>query len=98
MKELGEQSPDLHRQMITALDPQKLDLLYLYGEEIAPLAAAAKTVFQPDAIKYFRQDDNGDDALDALRKDLLNNLAPQDQLLLKGSNSMKLSVLVDDLC
>ena len=97
MKELGEQSPQLHRQMITALDPQKLDLLYLYGEEIEPLAAAAMTVFEPDAVKYFRKD-NEKDALDALLKDLLNTLSSQDQLLLKGSNSMKLSTLIDGLC
>ncbi|MDN5965548.1 MAG: UDP-N-acetylmuramoyl-tripeptide--D-alanyl-D-alanine ligase [Lactococcus sp.] len=97
MKELGEQSEQLHRQMITALDPQKLDLLYLYGEEIEPLAAAAMTVFEPDAVKYFRKD-NEKDALDALLKDLLDTLSSQDQLLLKGSNSMKLSTLIDGLC
>ena len=97
MKELGEQSPQLHRQMITALDPQKLDLLYLYGEEIAPLAVAALTVFEPDAVKYFRKDIEKD-TLDALLTDLLNNLGPQDLLLLKGSNSMKLSALIDGLC
>ena len=48
-------------------------------------------------IKYFRKD-NEKDALDALLKDLLNTLSSQDQLLLKGSNSMKLSTLIDGLC
>jgi UDP-N-acetylmuramoyl-tripeptide--D-alanyl-D-alanine ligase len=32
MKELGEQTAQLHAEMMTALNPEKLDLLYLYGK------------------------------------------------------------------
>lgn len=96
MKELGEQSALLHRDMITALDPTKLDLVYLYGEEMLALAALAKAKFPSGAVKYFRKDAQADefsDLQEALSKDLL----PNDQLLLKGSNSMHLSDIVKAL-
>ena len=100
MKELGEQSAQLHAAMITALNPEKLDLLYLYGQEMLPLAQLAQEIFPPDTVKYFRKDDgkdDGKDELDHLVQALLTDLKPADQVLLKGSNSMRLAEVVKQL-
>lgn len=96
MKELGEQSAQLHRDMITALDPKKLDLVYLYGEEMLALAALAKDKFPKGAVKYFRKD-SAVDEFSELQEALAKELMPNDQLLLKGSNSMHLSDIVKGL-
>ena len=96
MKELGEQSAQLHAAMITALNPDKLDLLYLYGQEMLPLAQLAQEIFPPDTVKYFRKDDEKDE-LDNLAQALLADLKPADQVLLKGSNSMRLAEVVKQL-
>ena len=82
--------------MITALNPEKLDLLYLYGQEMLPLAQLAQEIFPPDTVKYFRKDD-GKDELDHLVQALLTDLKPADQVLLKGSNSMRLAEVVKQL-
>ena len=96
MKELGEQSAQLHAAMITALNPEKLDLLYLYGQEILPLAQLAQEIFPPERVKYFRKDDEKDE-LENLAQALLADLKSADQVLLKGSHSMRLAEIVKQL-
>lgn len=93
MKELGEQSARLHAAMITALNPEKLDLLYLYGQDMLPLSQLAQEIFPPERVKYFRKDDEKDE-LENLSQALLDDLKPMDQILLKGSNSMRLAEVV----
>lgn len=82
--------------MITALDPEKLDLVYLYGEEMLALAALAEDKFPKGTVKYFRKDAHTDEFSD-LQAALAKELMPNDQLLLKGSNSMHLSDIVKGL-
>lgn len=96
MKELGEQSAQLHAAMITALNPEKLDLLYLYGQDMLPLAQLAQEIFPPERVKYFRKDDAKDE-LENMVQDLLAELKSADQILLKGSNSMRLAEVVKQL-
>ena len=93
MKELGEQSAQLHAAMITALNPEKLDLLYLYGQDMLPLSQLAQEIFPPERVKYFRKDDEKDE-LENMSQALLDDLKPMDQILLKGSNSMRLAEVV----
>lgn len=93
MKELGEQSARLHAAMITALNPEKLDLLYLYGQDMLPLSQLAQEIFPPERVKYFRKDDEKDE-LENMSQALLDDLKPMDQILLKGSNSMRLAEVV----
>lgn len=96
MKELGEQSARLHAAMITALNPEKLDLLYLYGQDMLPLSQLAQEIFPPERVKYFRKDDEKDE-LENMSQALLDDLKPMDQILLKGSNSMRLAEVVEKL-
>ena len=96
MKELGEQSAQLHAAMITALNPEKLDLLYLYGQDMLPLSQLAQEIFPPERVKYFRKDDEKDE-LENMSQALLDDLKPIDQILLKGSNSMRLAEVVKKL-
>ena len=47
MKELGEQSVQLHTQMILSLAPDAIDTVIFYGEDIADLSQLASQMF-PD--------------------------------------------------
>ena len=96
MKELGENSSDFHAQMITAINPEKIDKLYLYGEEMEALVKYAQDMFPKGSLRFYRKDADIDE-LEALKKDVKEDLQASDQILLKGSNSMQLSKLVDEL-
>ncbi|MGT2925820.1 UDP-N-acetylmuramoyl-tripeptide--D-alanyl-D-alanine ligase [Streptococcus cuniculipharyngis] len=96
MKELGPTSFALHEQMIDSLSPADFDRLYLYGQEIKGLADLAVDKFGAEAVAYFvksNQEDAFDDLLAAIKEDL----QAQDQVLLKGSNSMNLAKIVEEL-
>lgn len=93
MKELGETSFDLHQSMIDSLSPADFDLLYLYGQDIKGLADLAKAKFGQEAVKYFVKNDQQDE-FDEILASLQMDLQAQDQILLKGSNSMNLAQIV----
>ncbi|GFH42564.1 UDP-N-acetylmuramoyl-tripeptide--D-alanyl-D-alanine ligase [Lactococcus hodotermopsidis] len=96
MKELGEKSAEFHAEMISALNPEKLDCLYLYGEEIFPLVQHATEIFPPQTVHYFRKNAKNDD-LPELIASLQKNLQSADQILLKGSHAMRLADVVKAL-
>lgn len=96
MKELGEQSVELHKRMIMSLSPEILDTLIFYGENIAELAQLASQMFPIGKVYYFKKTAN-EDQFDAMLETVQKVLQPADQILLKGSNSMQLAKVVEAL-
>ena len=96
MKELGDQSIQLHNQMILSLSPDVLDTVIFYGEDIAELAQLASQMFPIGHVYYFKKTEDQDQFED-LVKQVKESLGVNDQILLKGSNSMNLAKLVESL-
>ena len=96
MKELGEQSVELHKRMIMSLSPETLDTLIFYGEDIAELAQLASQMFPLGKVYYFKKTAD-EDQFDDMLKTVQTVLQPADQILLKGSNSMHLAKVVEAL-
>ena len=96
MKELGDQSIQLHNQMILSLSPDVLDTVIFYGEDIAELAQLASQMFPIGHVFYFKKTEDQDQFED-LVKQVKESLGTNDQILLKGSNSMNLAKLVESL-
>lgn len=96
MKELGQDSVQLHTNMITSLSPDTLDTVIFYGEDIAELAQLASQMFPLGHVYYFKKTAE-EDQLEDLIKHVKTILGSKDQILLKGSNSMQLSKVVEAL-
>ena len=96
MKELGDQSVQLHNQMILSLSPEFLDTVIFYGEDIAELAQLASQMFPIGHVYYFKKTAD-EDQFEDLVKQVKESLGSHDQILLKGSNSMNLAKLVESL-
>ena len=96
MKELGEQSIDLHNQMILSLSPDVLDTVIFYGQDISGLAQLASQMFPLGHVYYFKKTAE-EDQFEELVKQVKESLKEQDQILIKGSNSMNLAKLVEEL-
>lgn len=96
MKELGEESVALHSQMILSLNPDVLDSVIFYGEDIAELAQLASQMFPIGHVYYFKKTSD-EDQFDHMLTKIKEILGPTDQILLKGSNSMNLAKVVEAL-
>ena len=96
MKELGADSKSMHGSMITSLNPEIVTDLFLYGQDMEALYDYAKEIYPPGKVHYFIKNDEKDQ-FEQLTKAVREKLTPADQLLLKGSNSMNLAKLVEDL-
>lgn len=96
MKELGEDSKNLHAAMITSLNPEVISQVFLYGEDMEALFTYVKEVFPPGKAHYFKKVGD-EDQLEELIKEVQVQLQTKDQILLKGSNSMHLAEVVERL-
>jgi len=96
MKELGADSKSMHGSMITSLNPEIMTDLFLYGQDMEALYDYAKEIYPPGRVHYFIKNDEKDQ-FEQLTKAVREKLTPADQILLKGSNSMNLAKLVEDL-
>ncbi|MDR9867003.1 UDP-N-acetylmuramoyl-tripeptide--D-alanyl-D-alanine ligase [Lactococcus cremoris] len=86
MLELGPTAAQLHKEVLKSIDFTKIDKVYLYGEMMKNLA----DISTDKPVSYFKD-------LDLLTESLSADLKPADQVLFKGSNSMKLSEVVEKL-
>ena len=96
MKELGEASVNLHNQMIMSLRPDVIDTLICYGKDIQDLSQLASQMFPIGKVYFFKKNEE-EDRFDDLLSQIREVLGEHDQILLKGSNSMNLSAIVDAL-
>lgn len=96
MKELGADSKSMHGSMITSLNPEIVTDLFLYGQDMEALYDYAKEIYPPGKVHYFIKNDEKDQ-FEQMTKAVREKLTPTDQILLKGSNSMNLAKLVEDL-
>ena len=96
MKELGADSKSMHGSMITSLNPEIVTDLFLYGQDMEALYDYAKEIYPPGKVHYFIKNDEKDQ-FEQLTKAVREKLTTADQILLKGSNSMNLAKLVEDL-
>ncbi|WP_057490729.1 UDP-N-acetylmuramoyl-tripeptide--D-alanyl-D-alanine ligase [Streptococcus orisasini] len=93
MKELGPDSVQMHTNLITSLSPDVLDTVIFYGDDIADLAQLASQIFPLGKVYYFKKTKD-QDQFEELLKRIKEVLQPEDQILLKGSNSMNLGKVV----
>ncbi|GAA0363194.1 UDP-N-acetylmuramoyl-tripeptide--D-alanyl-D-alanine ligase [Alkalibacterium iburiense] len=89
--ELGDQSKDMHRSIREAIDPEKLDQLVLYGEEMTVLYDELKPAMTEKSLRHFKGEK---EPLIAFLKDFLQ---PKDTVLLKSSFSTGLLEVVSKL-
>ena len=90
MLELGDATDDLHRGLVDAVSQAKPDVLICFGPAMAQLTEAYQAQM-PDAI--IKHCDNAEAAI-AMATDLLSD---GDLVLVKGSNGMKTSHVVQAL-
>jgi len=76
--------------------PFKKKVLFFQGEDIAELAQLASQIFPIGHVYYFKKTAE-EDQFEAMVKQVKENLGANDQILLKGSNSMNLAKLVERL-
>ena len=96
MKELGADAKSMHGSMITSLNPEIVTDLFLYGQDMEALYDYAKEIYPPGKVHYFIKNAEKDQ-FEQLTQAVREKLTPADQILLKGSNSMNLAKLVEDL-
>jgi len=87
MKELGPNEKAMHSEMADYLDFSVLDKVFLYGELMGSLYEKVKNL---DKVSYYQD-------LESLTEAVQASLGSPDQILLKGSNSMKLGEIVSKL-
>lgn len=96
MKELGQTSVALHNQLIMSLTPDVIDTVICYGDDIQELSQLASQMFPLGQVYFFKKTAQEDQFTDLLQC-IQSILQPQDQILLKGSNSMHLAAIVEAL-
>lgn len=91
MKELGAQSPDFHRALKQPIEAANVNLLLLVGEEMAPLAEALAGDIAW-AGKFAHCGSVGE-----VSQRLREETRSGDAILIKGSNSVGLSAVVETM-
>ncbi|WP_125705772.1 UDP-N-acetylmuramoyl-tripeptide--D-alanyl-D-alanine ligase [Lacticaseibacillus daqingensis] len=92
MLELGDASAALHASVAEALDPAKVQEVYLYGDEIAALQAALMDKYAPEHVHYYPKA-----AQNQLTQALLDGVGHSDMVMLKASHGLHLERVLDAL-
>lgn len=92
MLELGEKAAEMHSDLAQAINPDRIDSIYLCGELMGYLAEKLREKFDETQIHHYQKDD-----LLTLTSDLKNELMPDDIVLLKASHGIHLENVVSEL-
>ncbi|HJG16374.1 MAG TPA: UDP-N-acetylmuramoyl-tripeptide--D-alanyl-D-alanine ligase [Ligilactobacillus salivarius] len=92
MLELGEKAAEMHSDLAQAINPDRIDSVYLCGELMGYLAEKLREKFDATQIHHYQKDD-----LLTLTSDLKNELMPDDIVLLKASHGIHLENVVSEL-
>ena len=92
MLELGHESKQMHESVASHLDPNLIDEVYLYGEEMTALYEKLMSVFVAEKVYLFKKEEK-----ETLMNTLNENLQSTDTVFLKASNGMGLKEVVDYL-
>ena len=92
MLELGEKAAEMHSDLAQAINPNRIDSVYLCGELMGYLAEKLREKFDATQIHHYQKDD-----LLTLTSDLKNELMPDDIVLLKASHGIHLENVVSEL-
>ena len=91
IRELGEQSKALHASISEVMFPEKIQEVYLYGEEMSALYEALNSRFEVSHLHYVESDKA------VLIQLLQEELQQNDQVLVKSSNGTGLLAVVEAL-
>lgn len=91
MLELGEASAEKHRVLASAIWPEAIDTVYLFGPWMKALYNALLEKYPAEAVHYYQTDQ------EALIRQLQEDLLPSDVVLLKSSFGTNLLAVVEAL-
>lgn len=90
MLELGPTSKTLHAGIGKELNPEKIQEVFLYGNEMKALYEALKETYDLKNLHYYPTEEK-----DQLIEEVIEKLVPEDFIVVKASNGMHLGDLVD---
>lgn len=91
MLELGPDSLQMHASMSEHIKPDEYAVVFLYGQQMRALKEALEKKYPALSVVYVEKEK------EKLIKAIKEELHPEDSILLKGSNSMKLNEVVQEL-
>jgi UDP-N-acetylmuramyl pentapeptide synthase len=92
MRELGEHSREAHARVGRAAAAQKIDVLYLLGDDTRwTREAALEAGLDPTRVRWYWD-------RETLAGELTAHLQPGDWVLIKGSRAMGLESIADAVC
>ncbi|MFT8669555.1 MAG: UDP-N-acetylmuramoyl-tripeptide--D-alanyl-D-alanine ligase [Liquorilactobacillus hordei] len=92
MLQLGISSKEMHESLAEVIDPDKIDSVYLCGEEVEPLATKLVSKFDKEHLHLYKATEKKE-----LVADLQSEISADDSVLLKGSHGIHLENVLEKL-
>ncbi|MFT9373714.1 MAG: UDP-N-acetylmuramoyl-tripeptide--D-alanyl-D-alanine ligase [Liquorilactobacillus hordei] len=92
MLQLGISSKEMHESLAEVIDPDKIDSVYLCGEEVEPLATKLVSKFDKEHLHLYKATEKNE-----LVADLQSEISADDSVLLKGSHGIHLENVLEKL-
>lgn len=92
MLELGFDSKQMHEEIANHLEPNEIAEVFLYGSEMNHLFTKLKEKYSENQLHYFAENDKS-----SLVENIKKSLQSNDMIILKASNGMGLSEIINQL-